>query len=276
MSGLVEYKELGVSFTIPNDWVGQEQEGFVLMGSNSIAGIMLMFPSDATTLDQMKVDAKQGLNEEGVSLQLVGDIKTSNEYRIEADYEGYMNFEKVKCFAIGMINGKGSGLTILAITTVAQFGESQIKAAKALANSVTFYQPVTSKASQYWLDQITGNRLAYLSSSGGSDYGGGYSGSSTRENIDLCSNGSFLYYYNSHSSFSAGNSNLGTLSGFGYANSNDSNEGTWKVISYQTGSFLELTFSNGKIAEYGLSENSKGNLLLNGTRYFRTNLEGCN
>jgi len=185
-----------------------------------------------------------------------------------------LNFEKVSCFAIGMINGKGSGLTILTLTTTEQFGERQVNAAKALANSVQFYEPLVSKASAYWLDQIQGRRLAYLSSQSSSDYSRGSSGSSTRENIDLCSDGNFLYYYNSHSSFSAGNSNLGTLSGFGYAN--DSNEGTWKVITYQTGSFLELTFSNGKEAEYGLSENSKGNLLLNGTRYFRSDLEGCN
>ncbi|MEM9822153.1 MAG: hypothetical protein AAF985_13815 [Bacteroidota bacterium] len=275
LSGLIEYQELGISFTIPTDWIGQEGEDYIILGSNSTPGMIILLPNESKDLNEMKREARGGVNEEGLVLQLLGKIKTSNDHRIEADYEGQLNFEKVKCFAIGMVNGKGSGLTILAITTVDQFGERQIKAAKALANSVRFYQPIVSKASEYWLNQIRGRRLAHLSTQSSSDYSGGSSGTSTRENFDLCSDGSFLYYFNSHSSFSAGNSNLGTLSGFGYANANDSNQGTWQVVSYQTGSFLELTFSNGNEAEYGLSENSEGHLLLNGTRYFRTDLEGC-
>mgnify|MGYP001803289681 CR=1 FL=1 len=112
--------------------------------------MIILLPNESKDLNEMKREARGGVNEEGLVLQLLGKIKTSNDHRIEADYEGQLNFEKVKCFAIGMVNGKGSGLSILAITTVDQFGERQIKAAKALANSVRFYQPIVSKASEYW------------------------------------------------------------------------------------------------------------------------------
>ena len=83
LSGLVEYKDLGVSFTIPNDWVGQEQEGVVLLGSNTIPGIMLLTANEATNVEQMKALAREGLNEDGVSLQIIGDIYAMNRSLID-------------------------------------------------------------------------------------------------------------------------------------------------------------------------------------------------
>ncbi|MEL6922815.1 MAG: hypothetical protein AAFO94_02125 [Bacteroidota bacterium] len=268
LSGNVDYPELGISFTIPTGWVGQESENAVIMGSNTVAGYLIIMTNGAANLQQLIQEAKMGLNDQGVSLQLQGEVKTVSQTQIEATYQGSFNYETAKCFGTAKIDGKGKGVTVLALTSVEAFGESQINAARQLMRSVRFTQAKASQLSVAWQQKIGGRRLVYMNTSGGSDYGGGYSGSSTRINIDLCTSGRFNYYFNSQSSFDSSG-------GFGYAHGNDSNTGTWKVMSSQSGSALILSYDNGEVSEFSLSENAEGHLLLNNTRYLRTNVEGC-
>ena len=104
--------------------------------------------------------------------------------------------------------------------------------------------------------------------SGGSDYGGGYSGISDVVMINLCSNGQFTYYSNSHSSFDGSG-------GFGYVNANDDSRGSYSIYSEGNQTLLELKFDNGKISAYALTTNENQNTFLNGTRYFITTIVGC-
>ena len=53
-TGKVDYPYLGISFTIPEDWLGQEQQGFYLMGSNTTPGYLMISTHEATSLDQLR------------------------------------------------------------------------------------------------------------------------------------------------------------------------------------------------------------------------------
>ncbi len=268
----VEFSELGLSLDIPTGWVGQLSDDAVILGHHNLPGLMILTENlnhDVTTLKQQ---ALQGLHDENIQLQAKGDFLIKSNNRVEGMYTGYFNGAEVSCFAIGLINGMGKGMNILIITEKNQFNDQHIHAANQLADSVKFYQAKDSNITTQWKKHLAGNQLKYMNTQGGSDYSGGYSGSSAVRQIDLCTNGQFSYYSNSHSSFSGGASGA---DGFGYANSNGQGEGTYQIHSIGNESVLILNFNTGESVEYNLTVSAEEHTLLDGNRYFVVDSEIC-
>lgn len=268
----VEFAELGLSFDIPAGWVGQLTDDAVILGHNKLPGLMVLtenLSSDPVTLKQQ---ALQGIQDESIQLQAQGDFVIKHNNRVEGMYAGYFNGAEVRAYGIGLINGLGHGMNILVITEKAQFTAQHQQAADQLAASVKFYQAKDSNITQQWKNHLLGRQLKYISTTGGSDYGGGYSGTSSVRQIDLCSNGQFAYYSNSHSSFSTGDSIPG---GFGYANAKGDGTGSYVIRSLGDQSVLILNFNNGEVYEYELSLSAEEHTLLNGQRHFVVDSEHC-
>jgi hypothetical protein len=99
-----------------------------------------------------------------------------------------------------------------------------------------------------------------LSSSGSSNYGGGYTGSSSQATIDLCPNGSFSE--NSSSDFS-----MSIDAGSTFNSSKDGGSGRWELSFNSTNPVLVLNYNDGQTAEYVLTYIDK-KTYLNDTRYF--------
>ncbi|WP_020527742.1 hypothetical protein [Flexithrix dorotheae] len=276
----VDFQELGFSFDIPDGWTGQIDGDYVLLGHHTIPGIMILFQNDSKDAASLKRRAMQGIYEEGVSLSSEGDFNLIGENRVEGIYTGNFHGTNARCFAIGLINGLGSGLSIILVTEPDKFNDRHIQEAKKLAESVKFYQVKESEITLQWKNKIVGKQLKYMYTNSSNDYTGGYSGVSEITTIDLCPNGNFSYYSNTHSSFSSGNSNaeagsVNAQSGFGYGNSNTNNQGTYQITSGQNITYLILNFSNGNTLEYQLSQSDDGKTYLDETRYFIIESENC-
>lgn len=262
----LELNELGLSFTIPEGWSYTAQEDLLVMGHTSIPGLMLLFENQTTSVQELKQTALEGLHEPTVDLNPSGDFTIKGNNWVEGYYTGVMEGTPVKCFAIGLINGKGRGLTILSLTEQSAFSNDHVSEAKKLMNSVEFYKEKDTPSTADWRSRLTGRQLKYLSTYSSNDYGGGYSGTSDRTEIRMYANGQFDYYSSSNASFDGSG-------GFGYANDSEANEGTYRIYSMGTETFLELKFNNGAYLTYTLERNSEGQTLLNGTRYFLVGLE---
>ena len=122
-----------------------------------------------------------------------------------------------------------------------------------------FYKAKDSEATTFWKQKLIGNQLHF-----GLTRGDG----SERRIIDLCANGSFYYYANSHIAFDESY-------GYGSANSNANNTGTYTIYTTGTATILELTFDNGEIYEYGLSTNEAGNIFLDNSQYYVQSSKRC-
>ncbi len=157
-------------------------------------------------------------------------------------------------------------MNILILTTKESFSDKHISEAKKLASSVEFFQSSDTQATSDWKNDIVNTQLKYMYTNTSTDYSGGLSGTSDEVVIKLYSNGSFYYYSNSNSSFSA-------QSGFGYVDATKSNEGNYEIYSIGNDTYLELTFTDGKIYEYTLTKSSEGGTLLNGSRYFVVDID---
>ena len=259
-TGKVEYPSLGISFVIPEGWVGQERNGTFFMGSNTIPGIIIMSTSEAKTLEVLKQEAKAGLIEgNGTNLQMsTTQFDNIGNNGIGTTFEGILEHQPAKAYMAGLINPHGNGVAIISTTLKDQYSVVHKEAALKIAKSVEFRKVDAGRLAAQWKERIRGTRLTYMSSYSSGYGSGGYSDKTV---IDLCSQGYFNFSSNNHMSIDVGST--------AYSNSSGSGSGKWKIIGQQGQAILQLAFHSGEVYEYTLSMDGE-KPLLNGKRYFRT------
>ena len=265
----MELSELGLSFDIPQGWKGGEQEDYILLGHETIPGLMIISQNTAKNTASLKKSSMEPINEAGLFLAPDGDFVVVSDSRVEGNYTGTYQGEAVKAFMIGLSNSEGVGITILILTSSNIFGDNHITEANKLAKTVQFFKPKDTDNTHFWKNRIEESQLKYMHTSRGSDYSGGYSGTSDVVIINLCTNGQFSYYANANASFDSSG-------GFGSANNTAANQGIYTIYSKGNETYLELQFDDGNANSYELVVSSEEHTLLNGSRYFITQLEGCN
>jgi hypothetical protein len=275
----IDLPDFGLSFTIPEGWTGGEQDNYIVLGHQSIPGLMVLSENTSEDTKSLKELAMQGLRDSGIDMQPKTEFDLISNTRVEGIYEGYFNGSQATAYAIGLINGFGKGMNILIITETSVFSEQHQNEAKELANSVKFYKAKDSEATRQWKNKLAGRQLKYLSSDSSSDYSGGYSNVSKTRIINLCSDGNFTYYYNSNSSFASEAQVDGVTTGVeavsGMAEATNGNSGIYRIYSIGKTSYLELNFSDNTVREFELGTDSEDFTTLDGTRYFNVDLEDC-
>ena len=266
LRGEITYEHLGITFTIPPDWQGQELEDGVLLASNTIAGFVMISTHQYTSLDQLRQEASVGLIEEGgTQMQMQGDFESLNQQSIAARFGGTFEYEPAKAYMAGIINPQGMGLMVAAFSTSEAYGAAQEQVVRDLISSTRFTTAKSKSVVEEWREYFLNSRLTYVDnySSGSYSSGGLGGGYSSNVKIDLCARGYFNYH--SNSSMSIGGDGASAISSGG-----SNGQGTWQVMgTAQGGAVLQLEFYNGETYEYTLSyEDEK--VHLNGERYYVT------
>ena len=262
-TGTIEYKELGLAFTIPQGWVGQETDEGFLMGHNTEPGFILLLPHEYSSLETLRQDAAQGIEDEGVSLKLSGKLDSIEKNGVGGTFTGALGGQKAKAYIVGLINPHGQGLSIMTAVESGQFADKHKQLALSVARSVRFSKPEAPAAVQQWKTDLMNKRLYFIYTS--SSRTGGYTGMSETEEIWLCSAGYFQYKSSSHSSFDSGGA-------FGHSSGKGKGAGTWNVVLNNNGGpMLQLAFQNGQVKNYDINGVQNGKLNLSGTKYFYSN-----
>ena len=186
----------GVEFKAPESWQYQKNEMGYIMGHNSIAGLIIITTNPYNSIEAMRQGAYEGIQDEaGTALQLQGEPVNYGKNGLAGNYKGTMNWETVTAYVIGLISPVGGkSISCMIITTPDQFTTNHKSTLESIADSFKFFKPEIPDVVKEWDDWFKtagGCRLKYLSSSGSSNYGGGYTGSSSEATIDLCPNGTF-------------------------------------------------------------------------------------
>lgn len=276
-TGKVDYKQLGVSFVIPDGWVGQETGAVYLMGHNTIPGFIILIPhSQSLTTEQMMNEAKAGLNLGGGSqLQPAGELSMIADNQVGGEFEGSIEYTPAKAYVVGMANPHGKGLTIIAATSHEAYESgTYMGLAKQVTASVVFSSvPAaglqgrpgnngkTGSELEDWKYQLGGTKLTYLESySSGGSTGGGYN---MKTEIHLCQAGYFLYYAQNFVSAGTSHSNI-------YSAGKNNGDGSWDIVKENGWPYLLLKFNNGEQKAFQLEWREDTKLFLDGYRYFRT------
>jgi hypothetical protein len=121
LQGHVNYEELGISFDIPPGWFGQEGEDMVILGSNTVAGLVIL-ATHTSTKEELVQEARAGLvDQNGTNLRLDGELKTFGSNAVGGMFTGTMEYQAAKGYIIGMANPQegGVGVTIISASTPA-------------------------------------------------------------------------------------------------------------------------------------------------------------
>ena len=270
-TGTITYKELGIQFTIPPGWVGQESQAGFVIGHNTIPGLVLI-TSHNFTKEQLIQEAHKGIaDQQGTQLKLSGQIEDLTDQAIGGEFQGTLEWQAAKAYIVGLSNPLGMGVSILAMTTAENFNATYKELAIQIMRSVRFSKPDTGPVVQEWGEYLKGVKLTYMESYSSPSYtDGGISGFyENKEKIDLCEKGYFNHYSYNLVSVEGQSSYDGAL-----VHASDGGQkyghGKWEIIAGTGGSaILKLTFHDGKSLEYTLSKDD-GKMFLNGSRYFRT------
>ncbi len=278
-TGSVSYKYLGIQFTVPNGWIGQEVEGGYLIGHNTEPGFAFLSTLEVSSMQELQTLAQQGMTDEsGTYLQLSSQLENISQHAVGGEYQGTLQGTVVRAYMIGVLNPQGSSVLILAATSPQQYSSIHKQLALELARSIVFSQAEIPPIALEWKQKLSDARLTYRDShysgasptynSDGSPTGSSsYVGYSQTIEIHLCRQGFFKYRNKSRSSIDAGG---GT---FGNTASGNAGDGRWEIVGdYQGNPVLKLLFNNGEVYEYSLAYQDN-KTLLNGERYFVTNAQ---
>lgn len=267
-TGVVNYEHLGIQFTLPQGWVGQEVEGGYLIGSHTEPGFALLSTHESRTLEEIRSQLQQGIMEaNGTQLQLQGILEPAGNKGLGGEFKGALEGQAVTAYVLSLLNPYGNGVIILAATAPEQYSAIHKQLAHQLASSMVFKAPTTPPVAEQWRQKFSNARLTYMDSysSSGPSYdgystGGGYS---SETQIHLCAQGYFKFKSSSSVSIDTGGA-------FGSSSGNNQGDGSWEITGNAQGqAVLKLNFNNGQIHEYTLTYQDN-KTFLNGDRYFVT------
>lgn len=277
MQGEVDYPYLGIKFTIPQGWKGQEDGDFVVLGSDTEPGLMGLTTNAAENVDELKKVADAGWLDEGIQMRRSGDFERIGAEGMGAEFSGLFQGAEAKAFIAGIINPFGKGVTIIALTSKEAYSPRQAELVRSIASSLKMALPKEAEHNASWRDSLPGRVLTAIDSSyssgtpyydaEGQSYGS-YSSYSSRTTIHLCSNGEFHSNSSSSASFDA-------VGGFGTVHSGGDNQGKWQLATSAIGeSVLQLRYANGTVSERVLAYKD-GKTYLDGGRYYKTVSDAC-
>ena len=131
----------GYKFRKPAGWNHQKGEGYIMLGSNTIPGLILVLPHQSNDMVAMTAEMQQGLQDEGISLNLSSQVEQKAANMASAFCQGIVQGEQAKGYCLGVLSPQGGGIYILAISTPDKFGNDIIAAANTIGQNAVFSKP---------------------------------------------------------------------------------------------------------------------------------------
>ena len=216
----------GFSFQVPTGWLYQQTEDGVILGHNSIAGMILVMPHMASTMQEVRSEMESGMIEEGMELYPSGPLKTLSNTILAGEYQGVFQFQQVRAHCLGTLSPQGGGgAFIIAMTTPQMYGAALTGPADSIAKSMQYRK------------MDTGNLLAHFAGTWVhySQYG--------QTTVTLAPNGD--YYYQDERSYS-GNLSDGTFNtGTWSAGGQSQEKARWTVRGDKEKGYLIISYPDG-------------------------------
>jgi hypothetical protein len=272
LTGHVEYPNLGISFQLPFDWYGQENESSII-ATTPQHNCVLVISVHKSSLGDLEKELRTGIHDDmGTSLALATDEILKKDKKISGALHGVVEYNSAECYYVGLENKTGFGLSVLGVSFLGEDLDLIYSAVDSLVKSVKF-SSIKSVAGgnkvreekesnnemsvEKWIGLLGDSLLTNNDTSNSTDP------SNEREKLYLCRPGYFRFEGKSTISIGgdAGSANL---------NQKEKGEGSWGIIEQAPGVFtLKLNFYNGTYSAYAIAYIEE-KLYLNKIRYFLT------
>lgn len=252
----IDAKSYGYSFKGPAGWIHQDlQNGSHFFGSNTIAGLVAVYPHAYDSKEEVKAYVQaNGIEEEGMLLTPVGQIENFSTNGLIGTFTGWAEGGAIKAAMVSLFSPHGGGVSIIVLTSPEKFDASYLALAKSVAKSVSLVRPVESQLAQQWRQGLSNKKLTYYNTT---------SNSTEKRTLILYENGRFVYGDQSSYSSSDYSSDFSSAS-------QGEDGGQWKILGDGQAVQLQITYNDGSISQYSLQmkEGTASQVLIDGSRYF--------
>jgi hypothetical protein len=176
----------GFSFALPKGWKHQKTTEGAVLGHDTVAGMILLLPHSLRSLDQVRAQMEEGLQDDEGQLALASAVKSAGENLLTGEYTGVYQGAEVKATGYGTLSPYGGGAYLIAVATPDKFTTRLSSAAKTVAQSMRYKKAAAGSAPSYffgtWVNSTknTETRMTFHSDGTFTEYGeASYSGSSS-------------------------------------------------------------------------------------------------
>lgn len=216
----------GYSFKSPAGWVHQQDGSGAVLGHNTVAGMILVYPHELKSMAALKQEMRKGLDEDEGYLHLKGKLKKSGKNGYVGNYAGLYQNQKVKAKGYGTLAPHGGGAIIIAMSTPQAYSKQLLSAAQSIRRSLQY-----PKSSSNLKQRFVGKWQTW------SKY--------SESTVYLYPDGT----YSDNSSSSYGNADASVGAVWGSANESGGS-GHWSVRGSATHGQLTFTNANGESGSY--------------------------
>jgi len=99
----------GFKFKPPAGWKFQKTNEYILLGHDTIAGMVFVLPHMVASLQELQAEMQSGLTDEGVNLLPSGAIQPIGNNAFGGEFSGILQGQQVKARGIGTFSPHGGG-----------------------------------------------------------------------------------------------------------------------------------------------------------------------
>jgi len=240
----------GFAFRLPDRWVERHDRNGVIMGHNTIGGMILVYPHREESLEGLRESMTGPIAEESMSFTLKGALDVSGGNRLRGAYTGTYEDQPAQALGVATLSPYGGGAVIIAITSPDQDARDLFAAADAVAAAMSYSEVQRSAADEF----LAKTYSSYSSSSTSTSL------SSTERKLRLCTDGTFTWQRESSTSVNRDAStytDAGELRGS--VLSTGKGQGTWTAEGDEASGTLILTYHNEEVVRmrYEVSTNPR-------------------
>ena len=153
----------GFKFRAPQGWKFNKDYNGAILGHDTVAGMIIVFPHHLTSLQAVAQQMQEGLVEEEIYVMPSAQLQQKGNNTIWGDCSGTWQGQQARGRGFGTLSPYGGGAFILAITTPEKFGSDIAGAAEAIATSMQYFEVDVSHLTRIFV----GRWASYSGSSGG-------------------------------------------------------------------------------------------------------------
>jgi hypothetical protein len=153
----------GFKFRPPQGWKFNKDHNGAILGHDTIAGMIIVFPHHQTNLQAIAQQMQEGLVEEEIYLMPSAQLQQKGNNTIWGDCSGTWQGQQARGRGFGTLSPYGGGAFVLAITIPEKFGTEIAGAAEAIADGMQYFKVDVSHLTRIFV----GRWASYSGSSGG-------------------------------------------------------------------------------------------------------------
>lgn len=129
-------------FVPPPGWKKiQEDSNIVMLGNESVIGVIMVFSHTMSSLDQVRADMQKGISSGGIILSPSVPVRTVGTSVVIAELQGSHNGQPARAHAMGTLTPNGGGAYIMCISPAEQFTPQLSNATDAIGAELQYFPP---------------------------------------------------------------------------------------------------------------------------------------